>query len=256
MTQLRALFHFDVGELWVRSDELGSAFDVDETGSVRLALPGGETAFVLAENRFGERETPFTGSSIGRRLELEPEMVGVRIIQVAVDFDGDIRASDFDQPTQAAYSTGNEAWEAAEAIAEDVLRRFMSWARVVGNQYWIALSTDAPASAGISVLYDVEAETRIPLSRPSKSIATYLNPPVLRALAPISGVVEAMSEGGEAPTPETLLADARAIHWPTFSGPDHQRAVLLAAIASEMKVKETLLRHASPEATAPQQRPA
>ena len=177
MTQLRALFHFDVGELWVRWDELGSAFDVDETGSVRLALPGGETAFVLAENRFGERETPFTGSSIGRRLELEPEMVGVRIIQVAVDFDGDIRASDFDEPTQAAYSTGNEAWEAAEAIAEDVLRRFMSWARVVGNQYRIALSTDAPASAGISVLYDVEAETRIPLvDLPSRSRLTSIRP--------------------------------------------------------------------------------
>lgn len=247
MPRLRALFHFDVGELWVRTEELGSVFDIG-AGSVRIALPGGDAAFVLAEDRHGDRDDPFTGSAIGRRLELGHEMVGVRIIQIAVDLDGDVRASDFDQPTPDAYTRGNAAWDAADAIAENALRRFMSWARVVGNQYWIALSTDAPKLTGISVLYDLEADARIPLSRPSRSIGTYINSPVLRGLAPIGNVIEAMSQGAEAPTPERLLADARAIHWPTFSGPDHQRSVLLAAIASEMKVKETLLAQASPEA--------
>jgi hypothetical protein len=76
-----------------------------------------------------------------------------------------------------------------------------------------------------------------------RTVAVVFDP---ASIASVAAILEASAK--EPDIAKTLLADARAIYWPKFrTGQDHQRAVLLAAIAAEVDVKRRLQDFASPE---------
>ena len=107
------------------------------------------------------------------------------------------------------------------------------------------MAHDAPQLIGIQRLEDLDAgSTRIPVGYPSVGSVMVVFDPA--SIPSVEALVEA--SGKEPEIAETLLADARAIYWPKVqTGQDHQRAVLLAAIATEVKVKQWLQEVASPE---------
>jgi hypothetical protein len=241
VTRLRAVFHFDIGELFVREVELGGSYPAPNEPRARIALPGAEPAFELAVGRGGFMERPLTGASISKG---DNKIVGVRMIQVSVTLDADLSAAEFDAgdgPVDKAY----DVWDSAYATASEVFQRFRAAARVQGNQYWIGMAHDAPQLIGLQRLEDLDAGgTRIPVGYPrTGAVAVMLDP---ASVVPVEAHLQAASE--EPPIAETLLADARATYWPKVqTGQDHQRAVLLAAIAVEVKVKQHLQDLASPE---------
>lgn len=80
------------------------------------------------------------------------------------------------------------------------------------------------------------------------SVAVVLAPDELHELLTIGETVAATASVDPFTVADTLLADARAVYWPAeCRAPDHPRAVLLAAIAAEVRVKAALLELASPE---------
>jgi hypothetical protein len=244
MTRLRALFHFDIGELFVREEEIGASFSAPGEPRARVALPGSDPPFVLAVNREGQLlEQPFTGASFGTATQ---RFLGVRIVQVIVAIDGDLSASEFDSPpgpTDKAF----KVWDEAYAIARNVYEAFRASARVAGGQYWIGSSHEEPKFAGLQVLEDLDAGATIPVGYPPvQGVSVVLSPEAQSKLATVADTVATACDQPRS-IADTLLADARAIYWPKYrTGQDHQRAVLLAAIATEVKVKERLIELASP----------
>jgi hypothetical protein len=243
MTRFRACFHFDIGELFVRRGELGASYQLRADPLVRLGLPGADPPFVLAVDRHGDREDPFTGSILGS-VEHPPELVGVSIVQVNVEFEADLSSSEFvgPSPDDALVDKALKVWDSAYEKAQSSYEQFREWARVAGDQYWIGMAHDEPRFAGIQTLEDLQTGERIPVGYPRiEGAAAVFSRDARERMPLVADIVDAMAPGHEPPIAATLLADARAIYWPARrTGRDHQRAVLLAAIACEVEVKERL----------------
>jgi hypothetical protein len=155
-------------------------------------------------------------------------------------------------PKEADKSDGqralNEALEIALSVAED----FLAWLRVKGGQFWLAPSHEPPETTGTADLLDIESGRRVPnigyaIVLYGKSEESALSREVL------SDIIGRLGEGQKAPSADLLLADAQETLAGTGSESvlaasrrDVRRAVLLAAIASEVKIKRTL-REKTPE---------
>jgi hypothetical protein len=130
----------------------------------------------------------------------------------------------------------------ADEIAPSAVRSLLDWARTEDGQYWLPAGHERPV-----LDWDAWLET-------SEGVRVYTYPcrrPRGIVLHPIESTLEMgdldrmdaavlIGEVGAAGG-ESLLADAGRAVWPTRD-PDTARAVLLAAIALEMKTPETLRR--------------
>jgi hypothetical protein len=158
-------------------------------------------------------------------------------------------------PLTEEGSDGQEVLTAASKVAFDVAEDFLSWLRVLAGQFWIGASHEPPSLAGAASLDDVET------GEPVRNIGLELSF-VVRGLSEaqaleqrgLDEIATRLANEERAPEAGTLLADAQA----TITGPgaessraasrrDTRRAVLLAAIASEIKIKETLRKKTSTE---------
>jgi hypothetical protein len=241
VTPLRALLDLDIGEMFVRKDELGSDYELASgEKSVRLYLP--ETPTVEHPN-----EGSFSGVSFGA-IDGQPELLGVRSVRMAVDFDADLRASEFppDQPQAWPRTRHKNVIAEVEEAALDAYRRLRAWARVGGAQHRGA-PRERPDVKGIELI-DLEAKTPIILAVGSGQavVIRALGDAEREALPSLEVLAAHVRSREEPPLAEALLADARAL--PTRPGAwDPLRDLLLCAIACEVKVKSRLTELVAPE---------
>lgn len=223
----------------MRRAEMATSYLLSSEPVIRLGLPGADPPFVLAIDRHGRKESPFSGSIVGA-AGLPHELVGVSIVQISVEFEYDLAASDFDEerPVDRALAAFDQAYAAARASYQ----LFRSAARLTGQQYWIGMAHDEPQFAGLQTLEDLDAGAPIPVGYPRiETVAVGFSLQHREQMPTVAIVVDAMATSEETTIAATLLADARAIYWPrNRTGHDHQRAVLLAAIATEIGVKHRL----------------
>jgi hypothetical protein len=129
----------------------------------------------------------------------------------------------------AEYALIREARPAAAAA----VRTLLDWARTRDSQPWLPPPHIAPRVVGPAHLVNAEGQMTHGY-RTEQGVIVVFAPEDL----PTGDVTRALEED-DVPEPESLLAEAQWAVWPTHD-PDTKRAVLLAAIALEVKTPAVL----------------
>jgi hypothetical protein len=264
LARLRATFHFSIRELLVDPDLLGTARELSIGDRlVRVVLPleaadqenDSRTPSLDLDHLFPAREpapdlpgTARTSLTLG--MAPSKDIAPVRFIRVEVFFDGEISASDFvghDQPKESpAFDSAYEALQEAAGAAREGLERLLEWIRVRGRQHWLGLGHEPPEGVGEGELVDLDAGSRLPVAvalQKGLVIPRIRDEQVLGAEL-FDEAVRLGSRGEEPLLADSLLADA--LFLAQDAEPlDLPRALLVAAIACELKIKATLREHAS-----------
>jgi hypothetical protein len=137
-------------------------------------------------------------------------------------------------------------------IAESVATEFLDQLRYLG-QTWLGPMGTIPCEASpSSTTYDDETGHRFKYSH-GELIASIGGDKASLTSEMMDQITNALAASKAVPLPASFLADAQhflACGLQSETQSDLQRAVLLAAIACELKVKETLREHALPSAKA------
>lgn len=233
MAKRRAEFYFDVRGLLVRSDLLNGKIEFTCDGfRVEMLFPG--------ERDFWGWEIP----GPARRVydDTGGQAFAIQSLKVMVYGEG---------PPGRDHGGSIEHLRKSFNIANAAVSNLVEWARTHG-QPWLGLhgqpvrrvgnhllgdDSDDIADYGFNedVLPQIEEEPM-----PEYDVEASLD---AASAAHLSG--QLAGNNGTSPIAETLLADA--LYFVGLAPPDYQRAVLLAAIACEVKVKDTLRRKVAPD---------
>jgi hypothetical protein len=244
MSLLRATFHFSVRTLWIRRELLGTTHDLEHRRRIiSLTLPLRDPASPFGEGPAWPEE------GIGRPLPVgrpsagttdDPEqIVSVHVVRTSVEFDADVSAADFVADKSAAASDAFPAFMEAAGVSRGALTMFLDWVRVRSAQPWLGLSGETPELIDRMDLVDVEAGVRLPVGfSESRRIELLPQESALTAEA-VDAILSSVRKDAPPPIAASLLADAQYLAWHAETR-DLTRAVLLAAIGAEVKVKQTL----------------
>ncbi len=213
--RLTAIFDFEVGGLYVKGHQLGARLSaVRDSRSVWVGIPDRDQTALGAERISG---------SYGK--EDDPRaLFAVQLVRVGVVL-GEPEGPDVDHRNLV---------KAAEPTASQVVRDLMDWARTKDRQPWLAPPHIEPTPVGASWVENALGE-KSPGVATEKSVIVMLSDEALP-----SGNVSKALDQDTFDEPASLLAEARWAVWPSRDA-DTKRAILLAAIALEVKASETLL---------------
>lgn len=222
---LTAIFQFDVGELNVRRDQLGTVLQTHKDGhSVQVEFPDADGNF-----RVPLLPTRWAQTIKGRRGgDGKPDQIWVvGEVQVRVDL---------------GRGLGDEGAGNAEAVlvrdarptARAVMRRILDWGRTQDRQVWLLPPHLPPPEAAEPRLTNAAGEVTDRGYGAEGGAIVLLGREYV-----MSGDMRAAIDSEGFSEPESLLAEAQWALWP--GNPyDTKRAVLLAAIALEVKTPQTL----------------
>jgi hypothetical protein len=258
MIALRARFHFRVRGILIRRDLMGGRQSTLVDGrQVDIVFPTHEVDFdedAAAEDALLGRPDlfppdnppckPCASCETSATAGPSEAFARVRVIRIDVFLTAGIGAADFaadnDASATKAMDDGIAALYDAYGTAQRAAREFLEWERTAGGQYWLGLGGETPPGLGHSELVDLDAGQMLPVS-------IGLQVPVFRMVAPsqiadrnrLEAVGKSIAQGKSPGLPEMLLADAR--YYANAAQPaDPPRALLIAAVACEVKVKNTL----------------
>lgn len=231
-----AHFHFSFNDLNVSPELLGSTMIVDRGGyRIHVTIPASEDEFgpawesgesVLAEGA----QASDSGEWTCRMLQL---------IRLSVELELPDAALDDDLDRQTIDDTSRLLWLAAD-VARRCLYDYVTHVRISHGQFWLAHSAEGPRVAWRTTVVDrgTGNKVRIGYSDPLKTGVWPCGKDALSAAAHAEAI-RAVEIEAEAGVSALLLADAMYLAW-TADSPQHREAVLLAAVAAEVKIKESL----------------
>lgn len=238
------LFRMSGDSLWVNERALGTQVERifrDRTVRLRIPAPDDEFAlegFPLVVDAFPGDRTSYTWTT--------EAAVAVDVVQVAVYKETTFGSADFKaEGNESRTAEASETLRELFSVAQAFLKHVVDQTRLALDQYWLGPTTDPPEQAMQFGLVDTETRERIPVLvgvgrvSPAGSLETSVTAEALGEIA------DRACEESEIPLPEELLADAR-YHARIRQPPDYRFAALLAAIASESKVKHNLAELAEP----------
>jgi hypothetical protein len=269
---LTAIYHFEVSDLWVRSELLGARRTATVAGhSVALILPADRADFGVGSHAVNE---PVLGgytmaSDSGEALATE-----VLMIRVEVEVDSDLKAppdpasvpvSDADSkaaevavsdkssassqpitdPTVNIVTEGLRILHDSVSIAREFAQKYIALVRAEAGQYWLGPSEFQLRTTWLSQLIDSDGRV-IPVGYNDGFIAVIH--PVASALTEETHIelLRRAAEGSKPGLADQFLSDAEyAARTPL--NPNLRQAVLLAAIACEIKIKDAIATLASVE---------
>lgn len=246
MSRLRAEFLYEVGHLWLCAEALGASATFDRDGlRVEIAMPRERTQFSDRVRNDDWFWVALTGTSAGP-LHGPEEFFEIRLVNVLVRGDSSISIADFPPGGSVGEAAlrAHEFFRLAQAVADSALADFIDWARVWGEP-WLGLHRQVPPQVGTKLIFDDEHDKALPVGQ----LQPYLgrdHPIVGLTSEDFSHVAKHLGAREEPALADVLLADAVFLSSEARSDPG--RAVLTAAIALEVRVKEVLQNAASPEA--------
>ena len=244
MTELCVVSRFRLRGIWVRPEVLGSRFSWEVEGRrVDLVFPkssadfnepdhleefhvdawiptagnGGQAGGVIVQ--LVRTEVRFTGS-----LSSASKNEALR----ARDSGDDSRFEVFNRESQAVCSEGH-------LLGQRTAHTWLSHVRTTTDQPWLGVRAESPRQHGRCWLEDRDAGVRLVQLGPIQSASIRLGVPLI-SLADLDHVRDQVDSWHEPPTADALLADARFLVREA-EVVDAQRAVLIAAMACEIKVK-------------------
>lgn len=179
----------------------------------------------------------------------DPEMlISVFIIQARcpVTVDHPISALwERSSPPNEAVLAAVDAFDAARVAIEAEVEAVLGRLRALKQQAWLGLSVDRPRMVGYG-LYDPTTGDRLPVGLTQHGTSTMPSKQSAVSRADLENAVAEVTAGAEPPLAETILADARYLAW--HQEPAHpSQAILMAAIACEIKAKADIRARCKPE---------
>jgi hypothetical protein len=258
MTRVRATFHYAMRGLTVEAPVLGTSFDVVVAGypmtvtfptSVDTEDAGRAPPAPAFADRFPPREElPLVEGAKDLHVVMSssavdgPQLVGVDLLRIEVileeasfaadDYHGGGASQDVVERARAEVARASEA-------ADLAVERLLAWVRVRHDQVWLGLASEQVQSVGSEEGVDADAGRRLPWPARRDMLFRAVEPGAPLDPAAIDGL-RALIEGAATPAlADTLLADARFLA--SEADPtDPSRALLIAAVACEVKIKTTL----------------
>lgn len=235
MSVLRVQFLFRIAPptapLIIAKDLLGKSYEIPHPdGPIEISLPKRPEDWLFWKPFIPGEYRTFTDWG-------QDDEVSLHIIRVIVTVDADVSAA---MPLKGEVMTrAVEALDKAQDTAAQVVKAVVAWVRATTRMAGLPLSSEVPPQAGPVLAID-EAGERLRTGPSIKTVTTGRDPSGKYRLAPsdLADIIEHVRQDDDAPVAETLLADAE--HYALHRVHDLRRAVLMAAIACEVKVKTVL----------------
>ncbi len=241
MSVIRVEFLFEIGSasapLRVRRDTLGKSYSLSHEGlPIQVTVPERVNDFLFWR--------PFVPGGYSALMDFGHEdEVFVHVILVTVTLDAGVSAA---TPLEGeAVERAVEVIDKAQDVAARFVTVFVAWVRATTRMSDLPLSREVPPLAGPVRAFDVATGLPVRAGPSMRTVMEGRDPAGKYQLAAtdMDQIIERIQRGDEAPVAETLLADAE--HYARHGIHDLRRAVLMAAIACEVKVKEILRNRAS-----------
>ncbi|MFJ6003923.1 hypothetical protein [Arthrobacter sp. NPDC092385] len=242
MTNLEVRIRYVVNDLWVDPSLMGWSNRFESNGdTVLINFPNEQDEFTARDWEADLLPTPsaFPVSSVYDEPGWDSRTIAVRIVMIAVAFEADLPPNPPLNPFEGAFgATLQQAYERGRSSAEAAMRRFLEWVRALSRQPWLGLSADAPRQYGRGGVYYADSGEGIAGVGPATS-RTFISSRLRIGKSHLDAVMAGVQEGLVVPTSQALLADA----WHLTEGtdqPDRNRAIILSAMACEIKAQEHL----------------
>jgi hypothetical protein len=249
-----AVSHFRPRGIDLKAEAFGRSWEFERDGRrVSLSLRAEPSSFgsyidaMSIARHQGDGETAWDE---GRVL-----VAAVLAVQIAVDVDfepstTDLASEEHAEEIEAGQAALDEAFPTALSLASD----FISWLRVGTGRYWLGPSHEAPEVIDGNLIEKASGSRVRNISfNPVIHISGFGTDSGL-TVEELDRVAKQLTLEETPQTAEVLLSDARETltgrtveqDWQTVQR-DIRRAILLAAIASEVKIKSTLLDKTPPD---------
>lgn len=241
MTMVDALVRvrFAVPQLWIGLDAIGWAFDLVRDGArVRVQLPSDAESFSTLPT--GSHDTKLPSIAQVGPIISEPDRdirtAGIVIFEVSIETELDFPEVKPAEYSQELRTSAEDALKAGIQMATEVAGQFVRHARASApGQSWLGLSAHPPSQYGVARLeYRMSGEMIFGLG-PERSMVFRSSRLRLERSA-MELIAERMASCEEPLVAESLLADAWHLADATAAN-DQDRAVLMAAVACEVKAK-------------------
>ena len=242
MTKLEVRIRYLINDLWIEPGLLGWGHRLDIDGeAIEIRFPDSPDDFTAREWETGLEPTPsaFPVTGVYEEPNWDSRTEAVRIVAISVVFGADLPADRPKNPFEGEYGAMlNLAYERGRTRAESTMQAFLEWLRALSRQPWLGLLADSPMQYGRGGVYYAESGEPIAGLGPTVS-RTFTSSRSRIDASRLQLVMNGVESGQEVPPSQALLADA----WHLTEGtdrPDSKRAVILAAIACEIRVQEHL----------------
>jgi hypothetical protein len=256
-TRLCFRTRYEVNDLWLAPEALGRLFVsfVDDDVSVGVRIPSAPEDLQFPSDDV----VRVSACSISPTFTGTGASVSVRVVSVEAEFNGAV-STHRRRAAEGAKEAGDEtaldrfADECDTAIrpfrklVDDTFAKWIHRVRVEGKQPWLGSSAERPRQYGNSHLVDIENDGFLMGWGPKQSMK-FRSGVNAMPLATLERISEASKLGTPLAADDTLIADARfLIH--EAHDTDVQRGVLLAAIACEIRSKQSISDRAPKSKTA------
>lgn len=170
-------------------------------------------------------------------------MLKMPVFAVRVWGEADVSAPGFRDQPHAAEIAGRFRSDTF-GVASRVAARFLDWTRTARRQSWLSLHGERPNILDVEV-WDEDAGQRLPFGVIETTVVHHGDRGFAITREDLAPLVAYVESDDDIAVAEALLADAE--HFLTNSPPDVRRAVLMAAVSCEVRVKETMKALASRE---------
>ncbi|GAA0970765.1 hypothetical protein GCM10009555_020220 [Acrocarpospora macrocephala] len=240
MSVATVTYDFPVEDLWIDGRLLGYRGSV-EYGEVTCTL-----CFPSAEFAFGDKKWPWNSTLIeGYRKNEEGEMVEacIQVVRVEVDVPPSLLARfPVDQSTGVVNM---DILRMVENAARDFVAHYIGLIRITTGQYWLLASSSRIQSQWDEDIRDSDGKRINSGFHTMELPAHFLQPKPSLMLAQHESCLASIANEEHPSLADTLLADAGYAN--SRVHPDYRICVLLAAVACEVKIKDTLQVLARPE---------
>jgi hypothetical protein len=266
MTTVRARFHFRLRGLLIARELLGTGIETQRgTRLVTVSFPSREAtrsaASRLQPDHFPPDDPAPTPTSASMRaiasMGGQSPVAQIDVIRVVVAAESRLGASDVrgvDIRTagpagQELLSSLRDLLDELHEVASEVVTDLNERARVEGRQHWLGIAGEPVEGIGWGDLIDLDANEVLPVDKYLEHSGTLRIVERAQVIQPdqVHQLAGALMEPRAPMLAEALLTDA-FYYSSDANPPDRPRALLIAAVACEVKIKEFLRGRVAPEA--------
>lgn len=239
---------FKAPQVWIALDTVGAELEFEhEDRRVKLRLPADAETFSSLPDDSMHAPVPSLAQSgpVMSEPDWDSRTAALVLFEVTVEMDTDVPDEKPSEMTDDLRAVIEPELEKGIAIAEKVAGAFLRHVRAAApSQSWLGLATHAPVQYGLAKLEYKSTGQMIFGLGPMQTV-TIRSSRLRLGRSDFESIGMHLCAGDEPQVAESLLADAWHLDEGTTTN-DHDRAIIVAAMACEVKTKRSI-RGAVPE---------